>query len=149
MNLIKKVLFILFLLLSVLYLFIILSPKIFKNFYPFGIRCAIVVTGSMEPTIHINDFIIVKKPDKISVNDIVSYNNKDSNYEVLHRVVERHGNTIVTKGDANNKEDEEINIKDVTGIYPFPLLGSPFNLSINEKIPPLLIISFAKCIDVP
>ena len=59
MKMIKKIIFALFLLISLTYLFIIVSPKIFKNFYPFGIRTAIVLTGSMEPTLEIDDFIIV------------------------------------------------------------------------------------------
>ena len=63
MKIIKKILFILFLIVSFAYLFIIISPKVFKNFYPFGIRVAIVLTGSMEPTLEINDFVIIKKPN--------------------------------------------------------------------------------------
>ena len=65
MRIIKKIVFALFLLISLTYLFIVVSPRIFKNFYPFGIRTAIVLTGSMEPTLAINDFIIVKKPNNM------------------------------------------------------------------------------------
>ena len=60
MRIIKKIFFVLFLLVSLTYLFIVVSPKVFKNFYPFGIRTAIVLTGSMEPTLEINDFVITK-----------------------------------------------------------------------------------------
>lgn len=99
-----------------MYLFIIISPKVFKNFYPFGIKVAIVLTGSMEPTLEINDFVIIKKPNNIKVNDIVSYDD-NSEKEVLHRVIKINKEEIITKGDANNTEDMPINIKKVTGVY--------------------------------
>ena len=117
MKIIKKILFILFLIVSFAYLFIIISPKIFKNFYPFGIRVAIVLTGSMEPTLEINDFVIIKKPNKIKENDIISYNDNKNKKEILHRVIKVDQDEIVTKGDANNVEDTPINIKQVTGVY--------------------------------
>ena len=117
MKIIKKIIFILFLLVSFVYLFIIISPKIFKNFYPFGIKVAIVLTGSMEPTLEINDFVIVKKPSNIKENDIISYNDNISKKEVLHRVIKIDEDEIITKGDANNTEDLPINIKQVTGVY--------------------------------
>lgn len=117
MKTIKKICSGLFLLISLLYLFIIISPKIIDDFYPFGIKTSIVLTGSMEPTIKINDFVIVKKATNIQVNDIISYKQQGSNLEVLHRVIRINDNEIVTKGDANNTEDTPINRKQVTGVY--------------------------------
>ena len=117
MKLIKKVSFSLFLLVSLTYLFVVISPKIIKGFYPFGVKTAIVLTGSMEPTLKINDFVIVKKPKSINVNDIVTYKNEGDKNEVLHRVVRLMGDTVVTKGDANNVEDEPIKIDQITGVY--------------------------------
>ena len=116
MKIIKRIIFVLFLIISFMYLFIIISPKVFKNFYPFGIKVAIVLTGSMEPTLEINDFVIIKKPNNIKVNDIVSYDD-NSEKEVLHRVIKINKEEIITKGDANNTEDMPINIKKVTGVY--------------------------------
>lgn len=116
MKFIKTICFSLFLLISLSYIFIIISPRIFKGFYPFGIKTAIVETGSMEPTLKINDFVIVKKPKKVEVDDIVSYTNNGKS-EVLHRVVRINKKEIITKGDANNTEDQPINISQVTGIY--------------------------------
>ena len=116
MKTIKKIIFILFLVVAFTYSFIIISPKFFKNFYPFGIKTAIVLTGSMEPVLEINDFVVIKKPKDIKVNDIISYDDNGEK-EVLHRVVKIDGETITTKGDANNTEDIPINIKQVTGVY--------------------------------
>jgi signal peptidase len=117
MRIIKKIFFGLFLLISLTYLFTVVSPIIFKDFYPYGIRTAIVLTGSMEPTLAINDFIIVKKPNNIELNDIVSYKSDNSKKEILHRVVSINGDEIITKGDANNKEDVPININQISGVY--------------------------------
>lgn len=117
MIILKKLFFSLFLLISLLYLFIIISPKIIKGFYPFGIKTAIVLTGSMEPTLEINDFVIMKKPNSIKLNDIVSYRQRNSNYDVLHRVIKINNNVIVTRGDANNTDDKPIDISQVTGVY--------------------------------
>ena len=117
MKTVKKLIFGLFLLVSLTYLFIVISPKIFKGFYPFGIKCAVVMTGSMEPTIKIDDFVIIKRPKEIKVNDIVAYKEKDSKSEILHRVVKIKDDEVITKGDANNTEDNPINRDQITGIY--------------------------------
>ena len=117
MRTIKKIIFILFLIMSFIYLFIIISPKVFKNHYPFGIKVAVILTGSMEPTLKINDFVIIKKPNNIKVNDIISYKNDTSEKEIIHRVIKIDNNKVITKGDANNTEDMPIDKKNVTGIY--------------------------------
>ena len=118
MKTIKKVFFALFLLMSLSYLYIVVSPKIFKNFYPFGIKTAIVLTGSMEPTLNINDFVILRElKGRVNVNDIVSYKRPDGKNEVLHRVVSVDKNIVITKGDANNKEDDPIDVMQITGVY--------------------------------
>ena len=118
MKTIKKVFFALFLLMSLSYLYIVVSPKIFKNFYPFGIKTAIVLTGSMEPTLNIDDFVILRElKGRVNVNDIVSYKRPDEKNEVLHRVVSVDKNIVITKGDANNKEDDPIDVMQITGVY--------------------------------
>lgn len=117
MKIFKGVCFGLFVALLLTYLFIIISPKIFAGFYPFGIKTAVVLTGSMSPTIEINDFVIVKRPDNISVGDIVSYKENDDGMEVLHRVARMEDGKVYTKGDANNTEDKPVEISQITGIY--------------------------------
>ena len=118
MKTIKKVFFALFLLMSLSYLYIVVSPKIFKNFYPFGIKTAIVLTGSMEPTLNIDDFVILRElKGRVNVNDIVSYKRPGEKNEVLHRVVSVNKNIVITKGDANNKEDDPIDVMQITDVY--------------------------------
>lgn len=135
MKTVKKISFSLFLLVSLAYLFVVISPRIFTGFYPFGIKAAVVMTGSMEPTININDFVILNRPKDIKVNDIVSYKDKDNKNEVLHRVVSINNDEIITKGDANNVTDEPINRNQITGVYigKIKYLGKIISL-VNKPI---------------
>lgn len=72
-----------------------------------------IATGSMEPTLNVKDFIIVKESDKYSVGDIITY--KEDNSYITHRIVKINGDTLVTKGDANNSEDKIISKSEVIG----------------------------------
>lgn len=149
MKIIKKIFFSLFLLILLLYLFIIITPKYIKGFYPFGIRTAIVLTGSMEPSLKINDFVIMRKTKSIKVNDIISY--KLNNSEILHRVIKINNGLVVTKGDANNKEDNPININQVTGVYvgKIKYLGSIITFITKPIIFSTIITLLAVIIFIP
>ena len=72
-----------------------------------------VKTGSMEDEIHVGDYILIIKKNNYKVGDIVTYTKED--YYVTHRIVEKNGNKVITKGDANNVVDEEINVSDIVG----------------------------------
>lgn len=79
----------------------------------FNYRIFKVVTGSMEPNIKIGDVVLIKKEKNYKIGDIVTY--KHENNYITHRIVSVKGNKIITKGDANNTNDEAINKKDVVG----------------------------------
>ena len=142
MKVLKAIGFGLFIALVSAYLFIVISPKIFTGFYPFGIRTAVVLTGSMSPTIEINDFVIVKKPDEINVGDIVSYKENDGGMEVLHRVVKMEDGKITTKGDANNIEDKPVEISQVTGVYvgKIEYLGKIISFIVQPVVFSIIIV---------
>jgi signal peptidase len=73
-----------------------------------------VETGSMENTIEIGDFIIVKLDNNnISNNDIITY--KSNLSFITHRIIKIDENEIITKGDNNNSEDEPIKKENVIG----------------------------------
>lgn len=104
-----------YLLLGIIIFFILL---IFINifFYNNKYRVSLVLSGSMEPDISVNDLVILKSTDKFNVNDIVSY--KDTSGKVvMHRIIKIDGNKVITKGDANNVSDKEIDKSQITGIY--------------------------------
>lgn len=84
-----------------------------EYFDVFGYSIFNVATGSMEPVISQNDIIIVKEQKDYDINDIVTF--KSDNAYVTHRVISKSGNSIVTKGDANNAKDVSIKKDDIIG----------------------------------
>ena len=79
----------------------------------FGYSFFQVETGSMVPTIQIDDIVIVKITDKIGKDDIIAF--KQDNNIITHRIIEINDDQIVTKGDANNAIDEKISSTQVVG----------------------------------
>ncbi len=80
---------------------------------PFGFGAAVVLSGSMEPVLEINDVIIVRETGSYEVGDIVVY--QSGNTLIVHRVVGRNGETVITQGDANNVADDPIEIGAIKG----------------------------------
>lgn len=72
-----------------------------------------VITGSMEDTIKIKDIVIVKLTDDVKENDIITY--KAGEDFVTHRIIRIEDEEIITKGDANNTEDNPITKNDIVG----------------------------------
>ena len=88
-----------------------------------------VKTGSMEDGIHAGDYILIYKKDKYNIGDIVTY--EKDNYHVTHRIIKKNGEKIITKGDANNIEDDEINVKSIVGKVIYS--GGYLNFVIDYK----------------
>ena len=60
---------------------------------PSGFGAAVILSGSMEPALSIDDLIIVKKCDDYDIGDIIVY---QRNYElIVHRIVEINGNNVI------------------------------------------------------
>lgn len=72
-----------------------------------------VKTGSMEDNIHVGDYILIIRKDEYNVGDVVTFE-KDDGF-ITHRIIKKDGNTIITKGDANNVEDGIIDRKKIVG----------------------------------
>lgn len=120
MKIIKKIMQvfinILLVLVTLLILFLvyrIVSIKFFNKNVTLRYTFYEIATGSMEPTLNVKDFIIVKESDKYSVGDIITY--KEDNSYITHRIIKINGDTLVTKGDANNSEDKIISKSEVIG----------------------------------
>jgi len=80
---------------------------------PFGYGCAVVLSGSMEPALQVDDLIFVKAQDEFEVNDIVVF--QDGGSLTVHRLMHLDGQTAVTKGDANNAADDPIAVEQLIG----------------------------------
>lgn len=96
---------------------------------------AIVVSGSMEPTIRTGSFMLIDKKDKdIEIGDIIAFINNDM--QVSHRVVELTNDGYVTKGDNNENVDFcPVSPDKVTGtvFFTIPKLGYVLDWAISVQ----------------
>jgi len=103
----------------------VVQVKSAKKPFIFGYATYYVLTGSMEPVIHVGDVIIDEKVSSISdlkEGDIITYIGKEGEFAgktVTHKIVRIDGDKIVTKGVAAKvvKEDPPITFNDVIGRY--------------------------------
>ena len=109
---------------------------------PFGYGMSVVLSGSMESRLSVDDLVIIKATDNYKVNDIVLY--QDGNSLVIHRIIEIDGDTVTTKGDANNVADEPINKSQIKGVlvYDIPGFGAVVNI-LKQPVFVILILAAA------
>ena len=121
-------------------IFIILLLIALVMFVPniLGYKSFAVISGSMEPNIHVGSIVYAKEADfnDLKVDDIISYQ-LSSDTMVTHRIVsiDNEKQTVVTKGDANDVEDSApVSKENIIGKVAFsiPLLGY---ISLNVKTP--------------
>jgi signal peptidase I len=78
---------------------------------PLGFGAATVLTGSMEPTLRVDDYIIIRKTDpyELAEGDIISFYSEQSDIYgmlVTHRIVGMSDDgRFITRGDANPVDD--------------------------------------------
>lgn len=91
---------------------------------PLGFGSAVVLSSSMEPELSRGDLLFVTEEEHYRLNDVVVY--QDGSILVVHRIIAVNGNTVTTKGDANNAADPEITVDAIKGRVAFavPVLGS-------------------------
>ena len=95
---------------------------------PFGFGVAVVLSGSMEPTLSVNDLVFVspvKDWSTLAAGDVIVYQSEGE--LIIHRIIaiNEESETLITKGDANNIEDEPIfytQIKGKLGMH-LPFVG--------------------------
>lgn len=109
---------------------------------PFGYGMSVVLSGSMESRLSVDDLVIIKATDNYKVNDIVLF--QDGNSLVIHRIIEIDGDTVTTKGDANNVADEPINKSQIKGVLVYDIagLGAVINI-IKQPVSVFIILAAA------
>lgn len=109
---------------------------------PFGYGMSVVLSGSMESRLSVDDLVIIKATDNYKVNDIVLF--QDGNSFVIHRIIEIDGDTVTTKGDANNTADEPINKSQIKGVLVYDIagLGAVVNI-LKQPISVFIILAAA------
>lgn len=91
---------------------VMLTSASYPNY--FGYTFFEVASGSMEPTLYVNDVILVKiTKDNLNKNDIIAF--QQGNAIITHRIVFIDNDTLTVKGDNNNTIDRPINIDSVIG----------------------------------
>ncbi len=133
----KKFIFII--IFVIIILLIIINIFSLFNLSVMGFRNFIISSGSMDHNLKINDIIIVKKSNNYRINDIITYKKNDE--FITHRIVSITENEIITKGDANNINDEPITKDIVIGkvVYKYKFIGFIFYLFSK---PIFLILTF-------
>lgn len=144
----KVISFILNVLLTIITIVIIIGAyymyqvKIQKKDYAnlFGYSLFEVATGSMSPTIEVGDVVITKLTKEVNENDIIVY--MDGKNIITHRLIEKNGNKIITRGDANNSEDKPIEEKMIIGevVKIIPQLGTWQQILSSPEILVLIVI---------
>ena len=109
---------------------------------PYGWGAAVVLSGSMEPELSKGDLIIVKETDSYDCKDVVVF--QDGSSLVVHRIIEKKGEEVVTKGDANNTDDGAVAISRIKGevVFSVPYLGTAVNF-LKSPVGTILIIALA------
>ncbi|BFL47679.1 signal peptidase I [Lactonifactor longoviformis] len=95
----------------------------------FGVKPAVVLSGSMEPTIQAGDLIFIRKtdPNKLQKDDVICY--LSSGKAITHRIADittgEDGRLqFITRGDANNAEDQlPVTADQVQGIWKGGRIG--------------------------
>lgn len=95
---------------------------------PFGFGMTVVLSGSMEPELSVDDLLIVTPSDTYEVGDVVVYQTQRT--AVVHRIVSINGDKIITRGDANSGDDEPITQANIKGkvVFAIPFIGLIVNL---------------------
>ena len=111
-----------------------------NKLYPdyFGYTLFEVVSGSMEPTLYINDVVLVKiQKEKIEKDDIITF--MYNNDFITHRVLLVDGDTITVKGDNNSTNYVKsyiynLNGKDYSGDKTYTIFKIINKASVKLKL---------------
>ena len=109
---------------------------------PLGFGVSVVLSGSMEPALSVGDLLIVTEQDGYSVNDMVVF--QEGRSAVVHRIVAMDGETVTTKGDANNTADDPFSSELIRGkvVLVIPVIGYLVSI-VKTPIGTVLLLALA------
>lgn len=111
-----------------------------------GIKTFSIVSESMQPTINVNDIVIVKDSNDYHIEDIITFiiDNETITHRIINIETDENGEYVyTTKGDNNDVADvNKIKINQIEGKYIFkiPKIGKIFNILKNKFIFETIII---------
>ena len=92
----------------ILLIIILIRALVFKKYDVFGYRFYLIMSGSMEPTIHVSDAVITKEIENPQDGDVIAFQYEGAT--TVHRIVktytEKDEKLYQTKGDNNNTVDK-------------------------------------------
>jgi signal peptidase len=103
---------------------------VFFSFGFFGVNPTVIYSGSMQPTLHVGDIVIIQKTqvENLKQGDIIQY--RKDNVTYVHRIyavtTDNQHIQITTKGDANDHPDpDQITSDKILGksLVTIPQLG--------------------------
>ena len=109
---------------------------------PFGFGMTVVLSGSMEPELSVDDLLIVAAKDSYNVGDVVVFQTQRT--AVVHRIIAINGDEVITRGDANTADDEPITLANIKGrvVCAIPFVGYIVHL-IKTPLGTLLLLGLA------
>ena len=139
-NIILNLLIVLVSICLVFAMYSFICLKVVKKDYVnyFGYTYFEILTGSMEDEINIDDYVFVKVTDDVKKDDIISY--KKGNDIITHRIIKIDDKEIITRGDANNIDDDPIEKDQVIGKVVH--VGRNFGKYIKIITEPIVLITF-------
>ena len=124
----------------------------FKNerrLSPWGTGFILIISGSMEPSIPVGALVFVREvsADKIEVGDVITSFSSDGQALVTHRVrriiTDGDEYMYITRGDANNTDDEPKSFNRVIGRVEYTVPGVNYLITSINNIRLLGIIIIA------
>lgn len=138
-------------------IYVMVSSANGKAVNVFGKSILRVVTGSMEPSLQVGDYIVIEKTDtsQLEEGDIISFYSDQSDIKgmlVTHRIVGRNDDgSYITKGDANPVTDSvNVSPESIVGKYTHK---SRFFIWVNsfvnmKKLLILIVVIVMTCISL-
>ncbi len=108
---------------------------------PLGFGGSVVLSGSMEPALSVDDLVIVKNTRQFAPGDVIVF--QSGNDLIIHRVVSIQDDTIITKGDANDVADDPISIQAVKGVMvcAIPKVGAAVDILQQPAVAILILLA--------
>lgn len=129
-------------------LYLIMMERIMGVEHPaiFGYSTALVVSGSMEPTLSVDDLILNHQQSCYREGDIITF--QSGNSLTTHRIIKITEEGYVTQGDANNAADlDVVSIDAVVGrvVCSIPYIGCVFAF-LKSPLGMVILIFTGLCI---
>jgi len=90
--------------------YVIIRRTVYGDQLPsvFGFASAVVVSPSMEPTISVNDVVLIHARDEYHKDDIIAFYDPASGDYITHKIIEVTENGFRTQGENNDSPDPNL-----------------------------------------